>query len=223
MELESQCGTFDETIEKEAERMKSERVQLPLRERNRQRIYQRIASAATELFRTTGYDQATMDAIADKAEVSRGTLFNYFPSKETLLIPFVSELYEQYVQPEILSYLDTQPSTLHVLRFLFMSIHEHILTLPRIDRALQLEFFQPRPLTKACGSEIGFLETLTAILRYGQQRGEVRVDIPLEHVARYVGVLYIALVYALVEQGTPTKYAAEVDTLLAFLGTALKP
>ncbi len=127
--------------------MKSERVQLPLRERNRQRIYQRIVSAATELFRTTGYDQATMDAIADKAEVSRGTLFNYFPSKETLLIPFVSELYEQYVQPEILSYLDTQPSTLYVLRFLFTSIHEHILTLPRIDRALQLEFFQPRPLT----------------------------------------------------------------------------
>ncbi len=203
--------------------MKSERVQLPLRERNRQRINQRIVSAATELFHTVGYDQTTMEAIADKAEVSRGTLFNYFPTKETLLIPFASELFEQYVQQEILSYLDTQPSTLHVLRFLFMSIHEHILTLPRIDRALQLEFFQPRPLTKECSREIGFLETLTTILRYGQQRGEVRVDIPLEHAARYVGVLYIALLYALFEQGTPTKYAAEVDTLLAFLRTALKP
>src|SRR5712692_8725550 len=152
MELESQCDMFDETIEKEAERMKSERVQLPLRERNRQRIYQRIVSAATELFRTTGYDQATMDAIADKAEVSRGTLFNYFPSKETLLIPFVSELYEQYVQPEILSCLDTQPSTLHVLRFLFMSIHEHILTLPRIDRALQLVFLRRSQLFCAMAS-----------------------------------------------------------------------
>jgi len=167
--------------------MKSERVQLPLRERNRQRINQRIVSAATELFHTVGYDQTTMETIADKAEVSRGTLFNYFPAKETLLIPFASELVEQYVQPEILSYLDTLPSTLHVLRFLFMSIHEHILTLPRIDRALQLEFFQPRPLTKECSREIGFLETLTTILRYGQQRGEVRVDIPLEHAARYVG------------------------------------
>jgi AcrR family transcriptional regulator len=203
--------------------MKSESVQLPLRERNRQRIYQRIVSAATELFRTAGYDQTTMDAIADKAEVSRGTLFNYFPTKEALLIPFASELYKHYVQPEILSYLDRQPGTLEVLRFLFLRIHEHILTLPHIDRALHLEFFQPRPRTPECSNEIGFLETLTTILQYGQQRREVRIDLPLEHMARYVGVLYIALLYALVEQGTPMRYASEVDTLLAFLRTALKP
>ncbi len=203
--------------------MKSESEQLPLRERNRQRIYQRIVSAATELFRTAGYDQTTMDAIADKAEVSRGTLFNYFPTKEALLIPFASELYKHYVQPEILSYLDRQPATLQVLQFLFLRIHEHILTLPHIDRALHLEFFQPRPRTPECSHEIGFLETLTTILQYGQQRGEVRMDLPLEHMARYVGVLYIALLYALVEQGTPTRYASEVETLLAFLRTALKP
>src|SRR5215472_16474223 len=119
--------------------MESEITRLPLRERNRQRIYQRIVSAATELFRTSGYNQVTMDAIADKAEVSRGTLFNYFPTKEALLIPFASELYKHSVQPEILSYLQTQPRTLQVLRFLFLRIHEHILTLPHIDRALHLE------------------------------------------------------------------------------------
>lgn len=203
--------------------MKSERVQIPLRERNRQRIYQRIVSAATELFRTAGYDQTTMDAIAGRAEVSRGTLFNYFPSKEALLVPFAGELYKQFVQPEILPYLETQPGTLQVLRFLFLRIHEHILTLPHIDRALHLEFFQPRPRTPECSNEIGFLETLTTILRDGQLRGEVRIDLPLEHMVRYVGVLYIALLYALVEQETPTRYAREVETLLAFLRTALKP
>jgi AcrR family transcriptional regulator len=203
--------------------MQSESPQLPLRERNRQRIYRRIVSAATDLFRTTGYDRTTMDAIADKAEVSRGTLFNYFPTKEALLIPFAGELYEKYVQPEILSYLDTQPATLQVLRFLFMRIHERILTLPHVDRALHLEFFQPRTTMPECSPEIGFLETLTMILQYGQQRGEVRTDIPLEHIARYVGVLYIALLHGMIEQGTSTKYASEVDTLLAFLRTALKP
>ncbi len=206
--------------------MQGESAQLPLRERNRQRIYKRIVSAATDLFSSTGYERTTMDAIAEKAEVSRGTLFNYFPTKEALLIPFAQELYEQYVQPDILSYLETQPRTLDVLQVLFMSIHEHILILPHIDRALHLEFFQPatpRPLAKECRSEIGFLGTLTAILRYGQQRGEVRVDIPLEHLARSVGVLYIALLYGMLEQGTSTQYATEVETLLAFLRPALKP
>ena len=125
-----------------------------------------------------------------------------------------------------MSYLETQPSTLQVLQVLFMSIHEHILILPQIDRALHLEFFQPatpRPSAKECRGEIGFLGTLTAILRYGQQRGEVRVDMPLEHLARSVGVLYIALLYGMLEQGTSTQYAAEVETLLAFLRPALNP
>ena len=203
--------------------MQSERAQLPLRERNRQRIYQRIVSAATELFRTTGYDQTTMDAIAERAEVSRGTLFNYFPSKEVLLLPYAGELYKQSVQPEILSYLETQPGTLQVLQFLFLRIHEYILTLPHIDRALHLEFFQPRARTPECGHEIGFLETLTTILQDGQRRGEVRIDLPLEQMVRYVGVLYIALLYSLVEQRTSTRYAQEVETLLAFLRTALEP
>lgn len=196
---------------------------LPLRERNRQRIYQRIVDAAFELFRTAGYDSTTMDAIAEKAEVSRGTLFNYFPTKDTLLVPYANELYREYVQPAVQSYLDTQPTTLDVVRFLFMSIYEHVLTLPDIDRALRQEFFSPQPAMKECSGGTGFFDTLLTIVQYGQLRGEVRVDIPLESLARYIGVLYVSLLYTMVEQSTPAEYAVEVNTLLAFLRAALSP
>lgn len=196
---------------------------LPLRERNRRRIYSRIVDAAFELFRTAGIDATTMDAIAEKAEVSRGTLFNYFPTKDALLMPFANELYNEYVQPEVRSFLDTQPATLDVVQFLFMSIYEHVLTLPVIDRALRHEFFAPAA-AKACNIGTGFFETLLTIVRYGQQRGEVRADIPLENLARYIGVLYVSLLYNIEgEQRTPTTYAGEVGTLLAFLHTALRP
>jgi AcrR family transcriptional regulator len=198
---------------------------LPLRERNRQRIYSRIVDAAFELFRTAGFDATTMDAIAEKAEVSRGTLFNYFPTKDSLLMPYANELYNQYVQPVVLSYLDTQPTTLDVVRFLFMSIYEHVLTLPAIDRALRHEFFAPPAETKACNIGTGFFETLLTIVQYGQLRDEVRADIPPENLARYVGVLYVSLLYKNTEgeQSTPAKYAVEVNTLLAFLRKALTP
>ena len=197
---------------------------LPLRERNKQRIYSRIVDAAFELFRTAGFDATTMDVIAEKAEVSRGTLFNYFPTKDSLLMPYANELFNEYVQPEVLSYLDTQPTTLDAVRFLFMSIYEHVLALPAIDRALRHEFFAPPPETKVCSSiGTGFFETLVTIVQYGRQRGEVRDDIPLENLARYVGVLYVSLLYNSTEdeQSTPAQYAAEVNTLLAFLRTAL--
>jgi hypothetical protein len=122
------------------------------------------------------------------------------------------------------SFLDTQPATLDVVRFLFMSIYEHVLTLPAIDRALRHEFFAPAAETKACNIGTGFFETLLTIVRYGQQRDEVRADIPLENLARYIGVLYVSLLYSTEgEQRMPTTYAGEVDTLLAFLHTALRP
>ena len=91
---------------------------LPLRERNKQRVTQRIIAAAMELFKTRGCQQTTMDDIADKAEISRGTLFNYFPSKDALLLPWGQEILQEYIQPKLTAYLETQPSTIQVLQFL---------------------------------------------------------------------------------------------------------
>src|ERR1700730_12899513 len=103
--------------ERKTGRRKPHMDYVPLRERNRQRTFQQIIDAAFTLFRTLGYDQTTMDAIAEKAEVSRGTLFNYFPTKQALLIPFANRVYLERVQPEVQSYLNTQPTTFQALRF----------------------------------------------------------------------------------------------------------
>ena len=212
--------------------MESEIRRLPLRERNKQRVIQRIMGAAFELFRRAGYEQTTMDAIAEKAEVSRGTLFNYFPSKSALLIPYAKELYQVYVQPEVLAYLKDQEfregqadqaTVMQALRFLFMSIHEHVLTLPDINRALQEEFLHPRSNEKEAWGGIGFLAHLIMILQYGQRRGEVRSDIALGKLAIYLGVLYMTLFKQLHEQGSSGDYTVEVESLLAFIGSALTP
>ena len=72
---------------------------VPLRERNRRRVTLRIISAASGLFKTCGYHSTTMDDIAEKAEISRATLFNYFPSKEALLLPWGQEIVEQRDPP----------------------------------------------------------------------------------------------------------------------------
>ncbi len=196
----------------------------PLRERNKQRNFQRIIDAAFELFQTVGYHQTTMDAIAEKAEVSRATLFNYFPTKQALLMPLAHQLYRERVQPEVLAYLETQPTTLQALHHLFLSIHQHILTFPDLYRALQGEFFHHEPEdTQDAGT--GFLETLLATLQYGESRGEVRTDIPREKIARYIGAIYVSLLFHPLEQQTEQvllpNYLAEINTLLAFLRPVL--
>ena len=56
-----------------------------LRERKKQQTRTAIRQAALRLFLDKGYDATTTSEIARAAEVSTGTLFNYFPTKEALL------------------------------------------------------------------------------------------------------------------------------------------
>jgi AcrR family transcriptional regulator len=57
-----------------------------LRERKRQRTHQTISAAAIALFLQRGYDNVSIAEIADAAEVSRRTLFAYFPTKDDLVL-----------------------------------------------------------------------------------------------------------------------------------------
>lgn len=54
------------------------------KERERQQRRQEIIEAAEEVFFSEGFEKSTMDEIAEQAELSKGTLYLYFKSKEDL-------------------------------------------------------------------------------------------------------------------------------------------
>jgi AcrR family transcriptional regulator len=51
----------------------------------------RIVAAALTLFRSRGFDATTTKAIARKARVAEGTVFNYFPTKEDIALYFLEQ------------------------------------------------------------------------------------------------------------------------------------
>jgi AcrR family transcriptional regulator len=57
----------------------------PRQERSR-RTVERILDAATRIFQECGYSGATTNDIADEASVSIGSLYQYFPNKDALLV-----------------------------------------------------------------------------------------------------------------------------------------
>jgi AcrR family transcriptional regulator len=70
-------------------------AELPRRERNRIQTWDAIHDAASTLALEHGLHGATIDAIVDRAGVSRRTFFNYFPTKEDAVLgakpPVLSE------------------------------------------------------------------------------------------------------------------------------------
>ncbi|MDR1272312.1 MAG: TetR/AcrR family transcriptional regulator [Clostridiales Family XIII bacterium] len=62
-----------------------------LRERNKIRTRERILKTARHMFRENGYEETMVNDIADSAHVARQTLYNYFPSKGSLLVGIAEE------------------------------------------------------------------------------------------------------------------------------------
>ncbi|MEU7007196.1 TetR family transcriptional regulator [Streptomyces sp. NPDC046332] len=69
-----------------------------LRERKKQRTRNALLRVALELFTTQGYEQTTVDEIADAVEVSQRTFFRYFTSKEEVAFAVQRMVEEHFVQ-----------------------------------------------------------------------------------------------------------------------------
>ena len=57
-----------------------------LRERKKQRMYETVSDTAIRLFLAKGFDAVSVAEVAAAAEISKPTLFRYFPAKEDLVL-----------------------------------------------------------------------------------------------------------------------------------------
>jgi AcrR family transcriptional regulator len=62
-----------------------------LRERKKQRMFRTLSDIAVELFLEKGFDAVSVAEVAAAAEVSKPTLFRYFPAKEDLVLHRISD------------------------------------------------------------------------------------------------------------------------------------
>ncbi|MDY6878292.1 MAG: TetR/AcrR family transcriptional regulator [Chloroflexota bacterium] len=68
------------------------------REREKEKRRQSILRAAREVFLNSGLHRATVDNVAEQAEVSKGTVYLYFESKETILAHLLLEGLDELIE-----------------------------------------------------------------------------------------------------------------------------
>ena len=62
------------------------------RERKKVAVRAQILSKAIKLFSQRGFEAVTIDEIADAADVGKGTVYNYFATKEDIVVAFMVDL-----------------------------------------------------------------------------------------------------------------------------------
>lgn len=112
-----------------------------LRERKRLAAMHRIQTVALDLFDEHGYDQVTIERIAEQAEVSPSSVYRYFGTKEQLVI---WDEYDPVALAAIADELQQRPPIEAVRRVVEVVMGEAVRTDPeRIHRRLRLAFTNP--------------------------------------------------------------------------------
>jgi AcrR family transcriptional regulator len=161
--------------------MSSEQPPSTLRERKKAATRAQILEAAQELFVERGYESTTMDEVAVRADVSRATVFNYFPRKEAFLLAWIEQrraVIAELLDREQEQAVDTAHRLEHALLALADLLESDVETHRAVTRAWVLSGGQLRPGASATADL--FAETI----RYGQAQGDVREDIDAARAGR---------------------------------------
>jgi AcrR family transcriptional regulator len=147
-------------------------------------LRERLFRAALALFGKQGFAQTTVEDITEAADVGKGTFFNYFPTKEHILMAF-GEMQLGKLEAIV---RDAQQSDLPmqgVLRMLVLRMTEEPIRNPAIVRALLLANLSS---VHVRGAMLRIHDRNRALLgkliRHGQERSEIRTDLPAEEIAQ---------------------------------------
>lgn len=156
---------------------------LPRRLRRSAETRERLFRAALQLFAKKGFAETTVEDITEAADVGKGTFFNYFPSKDHILLAF-GEMQLGKLESAVEVARSTKEPMPQFLRSLGVRMTQEPTRNPEIIRALLQAYLSTTPVRAAM---INLQKRVHAIhsemIRLGQERGEIRSDIPAEEIA----------------------------------------
>jgi AcrR family transcriptional regulator len=177
----------------------------------------RLLVAAAQEFARAGFERANVDAISLAAGYSKGTIYNYFPSKDELFLAVVQEALAQAAA--------THPAPPHA------SARERLIAVLRgfsgwagqhdaLARVLVRECLIGTPglYPDVISAEWPLTAQLEGIIEEGMQHGELRSDVPAGLLALAVaGLTDLALVQHWATAGTTPDLAEIPDLVLTLL------
>jgi AcrR family transcriptional regulator len=193
----------------------------PLRARKKAATKERLYLKAVALFRKHGFAATTVDDIAAAAEVSKGTFFNYFPSKEAVLHYF-GERQAEVVGAEMTTVLqDSRLNTRQKLTRLFRTLAKNVEAERDVTRVVVFEVMKsPTELAREPYRAL-FKQTVAALVADGQRQGEVRAGLDPELASIALVGVYFQQIFEWCAAEPPYPLGKRLDQMLAVLWEGL--
>lgn len=174
------------------------------RERKKRETRERILLAATDLFRRRGFEATTVEEIAEAADISRATLFNYFPHKAALVSELGDALFANF-QRGVEAARALPLSTPERLLELFRGSAQRLLANPSYSRALLVETTaRRRDFDERKDRVSGLHDAFREILEDGVRQGDVAPGANLSLLAAVIAGAYTEVLLTwLVEPDLP--------------------
>jgi|SRR5271157_4788170 len=153
------------------------------RSRRSAEIRERLFRAALDLFAKKGFAETTVEDITNAADVGKGTFFNYFPSKDHVLLAF-AEMQFGKLRSAVEEARHSGEPIPKFFRSLAALMTVEPTRNPGIVRVLLLAFLSNPEVRQAMlDLQDRVLALHAEMIRLGQERGEIRGDLPAAEIA----------------------------------------
>src|SRR6202795_3452595 len=153
------------------------------RERRGAETRESLFCAALDLFARKGFTETTVEDITEAADVGKGTFFNYFPSKDHILLAF-GEMQLAKLESAVAEARESREAMPQFLRSLGVRMTQEPIRNPGIIRTLLQAYLSTTPVREAMQDLQKRVHALhTEIVLLGQERGEIRRDLPAAEMA----------------------------------------
>lgn len=186
-----------------------------LRERKKQRQREAIVEAAVGLFRERGFEETRVQDILERAQISLGTFYNYFPGKDAVLDRFGADVIASYVELAR-DELDAEDRPVgDRLRALARACGRAFSSDPPFMTVVAM---QSRAFSGPGGlpvEDVPIYGLLSLLFEKGQADGEIRADLPpLELAEIYSGVFIFTVVGWLAERRAAGQTSGDAEAEL---------
>jgi len=153
------------------------------RSRRSAEIRERLFRAALDVFSRKGFPESTVEDITNAADVGKGTFFNYFPSKDHILLAF-AEMQLARLRHAVDEARENKVPIRQFFRSLVSLMTAEPIRNPDIVRILLLAFLSNQRVRESMlALQDRVLALHSEMIQLGQDRGEIRNDWPAARIA----------------------------------------